>query len=258
MSGNTPGEITESRIDEVSLVFQGADQDSELVVLTKSVIEDPAVCPDCGNNPCTCDSEEGESEDGMEMDKGCKAKKACGTEVDKACSTDKACGSVPEQKSCVKKAYEDLIAVDPSEWPEEIQKGLTDAVLSLYSEDQEIEKSADGRIEIIEESVNKIHESIAPFSERLAAIEEQLKKAATVEPVVSISDIATTLQRAWTDDEILAKACEIQAARKQADKPAVVQKSVNPRLLEQVDTLRRSVEKLSNTVSREMGISVNH
>lgn len=226
MSGNTPGEITESRIDEVSLVFQGADQDSELVVLTKSVIEEPGACPDCGNSPCTCDSEEGESEDGTEM--------------------DKACGSAPEQKSCVKKAYEDLIAVDPSEWPEEIQKGLTDAVLSLYSEDQEIEKSADGRIEIIEESVSKIHESIAPFAERLTAIEEQLKKVATIEPVV------------MTDDEILAKACEIQAARKQAEKPAVVQKSVNPRLLEQVDTLRRSVEKLSNTVSREMGISVNH
>lgn len=240
---NTPGEITESRIEEVSLVLQGADQDSELVVLTKSVIEEPAVCPDCGNDPCTCDSEEGEFEGGTEMDKGC--------------------GGSPEQKpemekSCVKKAYEDLITVDPSEWPEEIQKGLTDAVLSLYSEDQEIEKSADGRIEIIEESVNKIHESIAPFAERLTAIEEQLKKAATVEPVVSISSIAAKLQPAWTDDEILAKACEIQAARKQAEKPAVVQKSVNPRLLEQVDTLRRSVEKLSNTVSREMGISVNH
>ena len=60
---HTPGEITESQIEEISLVLQGADQDSELVVLTKSAIEEPSTCGDCNGSPCTCDSEEGESEE---------------------------------------------------------------------------------------------------------------------------------------------------------------------------------------------------
>lgn len=343
---NTAGEITESRIDEVSLVLQGADQDSEIVVLTKSVIEEPAVCEDCGNSPCTCESEEGESED-----EAAETEKACGTEESPA-EMDKG--------GKIKKAYEDLLAVSPAEWPEEIQKGLTDAVLSIYS-DEMLEKadavdltpsdemarnaeqalkwrdefnrggtavgvarardisnkkslspstvrrmssyfarhavdskatgfssgedgfpsagriawdlwggdagkswverklaqldresvkkefSDDSMLDAFEESLQKIDDSFGSIEKRIAEIEVKLEKTASVKPVEVISD-----------DEILAKASEIEAARKQAEKPAVVQKSVDPRLLAQIDTLRSSVEKLNDRVLREMGGSANH
>lgn len=361
MATNTPGQITESRIDEVSLVFQGADQDSEIVVLTKSVIEDPAVCEDCGNSPCTCDSEEGDSMDeSAEMDKKCSTDKSCGTQMDKECGPDNE--SAEMDKGCkVKKAYEDLLAVAPAEWPEEIQKGLTDAVLSLYS-DAVLEKSDqvdltpsdemarvaeqalkwrdefnrggtavgvarardisnkktlsestlrrmssyfarhavdskatgfssgedgfpsagriawdlwggdpgrswverklsqldreslrkeypdDSLLDAFEESLQKIDDSFSGIEKRIAAIEVQIEKAASVQSV----------EANLSDDEILAKASEIEAARKQAAKPAVVQKSVDPRLLAQIDTLRSSVEKLNDRVLREMGGSANH
>jgi len=340
MATNTAGEITESRIDEVSLVFHGADQDSELVVLTKSVIEEPIV------------EDEEESEEGDSKD--------CGSEMDKACESDMK--PVDMDKNCkVKKAYEDLLAVAPSEWSEEIQKGLTDAVLSLYS-DAVIEKADqidltpsdemarvaeqalkwrnefnrggtavgvarardisnkktlsvstlrrmssyfarhavdskatgfssgeegfpsagriawdlwggdagkswverklnqldreslkkehldDSMLDAFEESLQKIDDSFSGFEKRIAAIEVQIEKAASVEPV----------EKALTDDEILAKASEIEAARKQAAKPAVVQKSINPRLLDDIATLQGSVEKLKDFISREMGVSAKH
>lgn len=348
---NTAGEITESRIDEVSLVFQGADQDSEIVVLTKSVIEEPAVCEDCGNSPCTCDSEEGDS-----MDEA--------AEMDKKSCMDKACGSDMEQVEAdkgykIKKAYEDLLAVSPVEWPEEIQKGLTDAVLSIYSDEMlekadavdltpsdemarnaeqalkwrdefnrggtavgvarardisnkktlspstvrrmssyfarhavdskatgfssgeegfpsagriawdlwggdagkswverklaQLERESlkkefpdDSMLDAFEESLQKIDDSFGSIEKRIAEIEVKIEKAASVKSVEAISD-----------DEILKKASEIEA-KKQAEKPAVVQKSVDPRLLAQIDTLRSSVEKLNDRVLREMGGSANH
>lgn len=347
---NTAGEITESRIDEVSLVFQGADQDSEIVVLTKSVIEDPAVCEDCGNSPCTCDSEEGDSMDeASEMDKKC---------VDKECGPDSE--SAEMDKDCkIKKAYEELLAVSPVEWPEEIQKGLTDAVLSIYSDEMldkadavdltpsdEMARNAeqalkwrdefnrggtavgvarardisnkktlspstvrrmssyfarhavdskatgfssgeegfpsagriawdlwggdagkswverkltqldreslkkefpdDSMLDALEESLQKIDDSFGSIEKRIAEIEVKIEKAASVKPVEAISD-----------DEILKKASEIEA-KKQAEKPAVVQKSINPRLLGDIATLQGSVEKLKNFISSEMGISANH
>ena len=106
----------------------------------------------------------------------------------------------------------------------------------------------DSMLDAFEESLQKIDDSFSGFEKRIAAIEVQIEKAASVEPV----------EKALTDDEILAKASEIEAARKQAAKPAVVQKSINPRLLDDIATLQGSVEKLKDFISREMGVSAKH
>ena len=227
MSTNTPGEITESRIDEVSLVFQGADQDSELVVLSKSVIEEPAVCAECGNMPCDCDPEEGESEEEA---------KDCGANPVQVGEAGEAKEAEAEKGCKVQKAYEDLLAVSPVEWPEEIKSGMTDAVLSLYTESVEKADAVD------------LIPSFESLEKRIAELEVQIHKATSARPEAVLSD-----------EEILAKASEIEAARKQAEQPAVVvQKSIDPRLLAQIDALQSSVEKLGATVSREMGVSTNH
>ena len=239
MAKHTAGEITNSQIDEVSLVFQGADQDSELVVLTKS--DDSVQTPDVSGDTTTPDVSVSESQ----VEKASEEPDVIEPDSDSDDIVCIYCGekigkSNCKKSECTSKGYcDELMKIAPAEWPSSVQKSLTDAVLSLYSEDQQIQKSA------------RVDEAIELLTGRVSAIEESLKKAAD-KPEVAV------VHKELTDDEILARASEIEAARKQAAKPAVVQKSVDPRLLEQVDTLRRSVEKLSSAVSREMGVSANH